>query len=86
MGMLCEHAADRYGALLPFVFRHDCDGLFWIVVLGWATSFIPTTQEKEACYQSAAKTSRDTKECKTIWEHKHENLNHFCSALCPLAN
>jgi hypothetical protein len=42
--------------------------IFWIAVLGWVTSFQSTPQEQEACYQSAAKSGRDTSECKTFWE------------------
>jgi hypothetical protein len=42
--------------------------LFWIVVLAWATSYAPTNPEKEACYQAAAKSGRDTHECESFWE------------------
>jgi hypothetical protein len=42
--------------------------LFWIGVLGWATSYDPTNPEKEACYQAAAKSGRSTDECKSFWE------------------
>jgi hypothetical protein len=45
-----------------------CAGLFWLAVLGWATSYLPTTAEKEYCYQTAAKSGYDTRECKTFWE------------------
>src|ERR1700733_2737725 len=44
-------------------------GVFWIAVLGWATSYdAPTEQQKKECYQAAQKTSRNTEECKTFWE------------------
>jgi hypothetical protein len=49
-------------------FGFFCAGIFWLAVMGWATSFMPTTQEKEACYQAAKKASRDTGECKSFWE------------------
>ena len=42
--------------------------LFWIGILGWATSYAPTASEKEACYQAAAKSGRTTEECKSFWE------------------
>jgi hypothetical protein len=42
--------------------------IFWIVVLGWITSFNPSPEEKEACYQAASKSGRSTEECKTFWE------------------
>jgi hypothetical protein len=49
-------------------FGFFCAGLFWMAVLGWVTSFTPTTQEKESCYQAAAKTGSDTNGCKSFWE------------------
>jgi hypothetical protein len=42
--------------------------LFWVAVLGWATSYTPTNTQKEACYQAAAKSGRSTDECKSFWE------------------
>ena len=42
--------------------------LFWIAVLGWATSYAPTEPEKEACYQTAKQAGSQTEECKTFWE------------------
>lgn len=42
--------------------------VFWIVVLGWATSFNPGPNEKKACYQAAAKSGGNTEICKTFWE------------------
>jgi hypothetical protein len=49
-------------------FGFFCAGIFWLAVLGFVTSFTPTTAEKEDCYQAAAKSGRDTGECKTFWE------------------
>jgi hypothetical protein len=42
--------------------------LLWIGTLIWATSYAPTNPEKEACYQSAAKSGRSVDECKSFWE------------------
>ena len=42
--------------------------VFWIVVLGWATSYSPSEQEKNSCYQAAEKAGRTHEECKTFWE------------------
>jgi hypothetical protein len=42
--------------------------VLWVVFLGWATSYSPNQQQKDACYQAAAKTGRSTEECKTFWE------------------
>jgi hypothetical protein len=42
--------------------------LFWAAALGWLTSYAPTDPEKEACYQSAAKSGRTVDECKAFWE------------------
>ena len=42
--------------------------LLWIAVLGWTTSYAPTDPEKEACYQTAAKSGHNINECKTFWE------------------
>ena len=42
--------------------------LFWIFALIWGTSYVPTGPEKEACYQSAAKSGRSADECKSFWE------------------
>jgi hypothetical protein len=42
--------------------------LFWIVVVGWTTSYSPTDSEKEACYQAAARSGRNTDECEAFWK------------------
>ena len=42
--------------------------VFWIAVLGWATSYSPSQQEKNTCYQAAEKTGHGYEECKTFWE------------------
>lgn len=41
---------------------------FWIAVLVWATSYSPTKEEEQACYDAAKKSGRQTEECKTFWE------------------
>jgi hypothetical protein len=45
-----------------------CAGLFWMALLGLATSYLPTTAEKEDCYQAAAKSGRNTGDCESFWE------------------
>jgi hypothetical protein len=42
--------------------------LFWIAVLGWTTSYAPTDPQKDACYQSVAKSGHNVDECKSFWE------------------
>jgi hypothetical protein len=42
--------------------------LYWIVVLGWITSFAPTEEQKKECYEAAQKAGRKYEECKTFWE------------------
>lgn len=42
--------------------------LFWIAILGWATSYAPSNPEKEACFQAAAKSGRSQEDCKSFWE------------------
>jgi hypothetical protein len=51
-----------------FVLAMLAASLFWIVVVGWATSYAPTDPQKDACYQSAAKSGRNIDECKSFWE------------------
>jgi hypothetical protein len=60
--------------------------IFWIAVLGWVTSYISTTQDKEACYQSAAKTGHDTSECKTFWEQTSSEPVAFFTLVLAFAN
>jgi hypothetical protein len=60
--MLNQSKNDK--AVMAFV----CATLFWVAVLGWATSYSPTDPQKKACYETAAKSGRDTSECKTFWE------------------
>jgi hypothetical protein len=40
----------------------------WMGVLGYATSYLPTTAEKKDCYDSAARSGRDIRECESFWE------------------
>ena len=49
-------------------FGFFCSALFWLAVLGWATSYAPDPEKEKACYQAAAKTGHDTEQCKTLWE------------------
>lgn len=42
--------------------------IFWIGVLGWATSYSPNEEEKKACYQAAEKSGHSYEECKTFWQ------------------
>jgi hypothetical protein len=51
-----------------FVLAMLVASLFWILVVGWATSYAPTDPQKNACYQSAAKSGRNVDECKSFWE------------------
>jgi hypothetical protein len=43
-------------------------GLFWMAAYGLLVSYTPTTAEKEYCYQAAAKSGHDTRECESFWE------------------
>jgi hypothetical protein len=49
-------------------FGFFCSALFWLAVLGWATSYAPNPEKEKACYQAAAKTGHNTEQCKTLWE------------------
>lgn len=49
-------------------FGFFCSALFWLAVLGWATSYAPDPEKEKACYQAAAKTGHNTEQCKTLWE------------------
>ena len=49
-------------------FGFFCSALFWVAVLGWATSYAPDPEKEKACYQAAAKTGHNTEQCKTLWE------------------
>jgi hypothetical protein len=51
-----------------FVLAMVVASIFWIAVLVWATSYVPTDPEKAACYHSAEKSGRSTEECKSFWE------------------
>jgi hypothetical protein len=42
--------------------------VFWIAVLGWATSYSPSEREKQDCYEAAKKSGHQTEGCKTFWE------------------
>jgi hypothetical protein len=42
--------------------------IFWIAVLGWITSYVPTEVEKQECQQAAKKRGGKPEECKTFWE------------------
>lgn len=55
--------------------------LFWIAVLGWATSYVPTEQEKQDCYQAVKKTGGNTEQCKTFWEKATEPVAMFTLVL-----
>src|SRR5579864_8784610 len=59
-GMLKRNAE----LVLGFLFA----AVFWIAVLGWVTSYVPTEIEKQECQQAAKKSGRKTEECKTFWE------------------
>jgi hypothetical protein len=42
--------------------------LFWICALGWQSSYAPTEQQKQECYETAKRTGRQSEECKSVWE------------------
>jgi hypothetical protein len=42
--------------------------LFWLCVVGWQGSYVPTEKQKDECYETAKKTGFKTDECKTFWE------------------
>jgi hypothetical protein len=42
--------------------------LFWIPVLGWQASYLPTERQKEECYEAAKKAGNEQDECKSFWE------------------
>jgi hypothetical protein len=49
-------------------FGFFCSALFWIGVVGWATSYAPNPEKEKACYQAAAKSGYNTEQCKSLWE------------------
>lgn len=42
--------------------------IVWIVVLGWATSYVPTVFEKQECQKAAQRSGQKAEECETFWE------------------
>jgi hypothetical protein len=42
--------------------------VFWIAALGWVTSYTPEQNQKNACYDAAAKSGHSTEECENFWE------------------
>lgn len=42
--------------------------IFWIGILGWQASYLPTEMEKQACQEMTKKTDRKADDCKNLWE------------------
>ncbi|WP_316228889.1 hypothetical protein [Bradyrhizobium sp. SZCCHNR1070] len=42
--------------------------IFWAGVLGWQAAYVPTSAEKQKCYESAEQAGRKSEECKNLWE------------------
>jgi hypothetical protein len=42
--------------------------LFWIGVLGWQSSYSPTRQQTDECFETSKKAGTKTDECKGFWE------------------
>jgi hypothetical protein len=42
--------------------------LFWIGVVAWQSSYAPTENEKQKCYEDAVRNGHKSDECKSFWE------------------